>query len=109
MTIAIELSSTPSGKLKLTAESSVGKVTKYSSATGYAFYVVTAMERSVTWKGGEPVYEPSVSLGIDKRSSSREAAEREFRLRGGEGTAMFARLPDGSYRMVARGSKVAPS
>lgn len=109
--IKIDLSNTPSGKLKLTAESSVGKVTKYSSSTGYAFYVVNALERSVTFKRGEVVWEPSLEVSIAKRTSSKEAAEREFRLRGGEGSAVFARMPVGSeltYVMVARGSKVAP-
>lgn len=107
MTITLELSTTPTGKLKLTAESSVGKTTKYSEATGYAFYVITAREMSVTWKGGEPVWEPSIALGIDKRTSSRETAMREFKLRGSPGTAVFWKSPTGEYVMVARGREVA--
>ena len=105
----LELSETAGGKLKLTAsEPSVGSTSKYSSSTGYTFYVLTARLLSVTWKGGEPVWEPSLSVALDKRTSSKEAAMREFRLRGGEGTAVFWRSPTGEYRMVARGSKVTP-
>lgn len=105
----LSLSETAGGKLKLTAsEPSVGTTTKYSSSTGYTFYVLTARLLSVTWKGGEPVWEPSVSVSLDKRTSSKEAAMREFRLRGGDGTAVFWRSPEGAYRMVARGSKVTP-
>jgi hypothetical protein len=79
----LSLSETAGGKLKLTAsEPSVGTTTKYSSSTGYTFYVVTARLSSVTWKGGELVRETSLSLSLDKRTSSKEAAMREFRLRG---------------------------
>jgi hypothetical protein len=105
----LELSETASGKLKLSAsEPSLGKTSKYSSSTGYTFYVVTARALSVTWKGGEPVWEPSIGLSLDKRTSSKEAAMREFRLRGSEGTAVFWRSPTGKYRLVARGREIAP-